>query len=138
MKKAGFLAGLLWVLLTLLGGCRIIRIEEEERTPVEYEVVKQEDIPKELAVLIGEKKQKEFQMTYQSGNVLYLVKGYGLQMSGGYSIQVEELGKSPNAVFFRTKLLGPSELKGSGGAPSYPYIVIKTAYFEEPVQFEGR
>lgn len=138
MKKAGLLAGLFLALLTVLGGCRIIRIEEEERKPVEYQVVRQEDIPKELLALIGEKKKEEFQMTYQSGETLYLVKGYGQQMSGGYSIQVAELGKSPNAVFFRTKLMGPSELKGSGGEPSYPYIVIKTAYFKEPVQFEGQ
>ena len=73
-------------------------------------------------------------MTYQSGEDLYLVKGYGQQTTGGYSIQVEELGVTPKAVFFKTKLLGPREAD-PGSEPSYPYIVVKIKYRKEPVQF---
>lgn len=66
---------------------------------------------------------------------MYLIKGYGRQMSGGYSIQVTELSLSSAAVFFKTKLIGPSE-ESQGSEPSYPYIVVKTEYREEPVQFQ--
>ena len=57
-----------------------------------------------------------------------------MQMSGGYSVQVTDLSVSSTAVFFETKLIGPSE-DSRGGEPSCPYIAVKTQYREEPVQF---
>ena len=118
-----------------LGGCRIIRIEEEERKPLEYTIVNQQEIPEEILSLIEEKKAGEFQMTYQSGEEMYLIKGYGRQMSGGYSIRVEELSHSSNGIFFMTHLIGPKD-DSMAGEPSYPYLVVKMAYREEPVVFE--
>ena len=78
----------------------MIKIEEAERTPLKYTVADRSQIPEEAAKLIEEKKEKEFQMVYQKGKDLYLIKGYGRQMSGGYSIQVTDLSASVNAVFF--------------------------------------
>ena len=43
-----------------------------------------------------QKKKKVFQMTYQVGDIRYLMKGYGEQLTGGYSIQVEEVSESEN------------------------------------------
>ncbi len=135
MKKTAVLLGiLLWAVV--LSGCRFIRIEEEPHRSLEYSIVKQEELPEELTALIREKKQREFQLTYQSGKALFLVKGYGTQLSGGYSIQVEELGATSQAIFFRTKLIGPSEGKTVISPPSYPYIVVKMAWQKEPVIFE--
>ena len=90
MKKAVFLRIVLTaaVLALLLSGCRFVRVEEEERKPVDYIVVERRDIPAELSRLMEEKKEKEFQLSYETGEDLYLAKGYGRQMSGGYSIQV--------------------------------------------------
>ena len=119
-KTAAFLS--LLILLMMLGGCR------------KYTVADRSQIPEEAAKLIEEKKEKEFQMVYQKGEDLYLIKGYGRQMSGGYSIQVTDLSASVNAVFFETKLIGPTE-EVQGGEPSYPYIVVKTEYRDVPVQF---
>ena len=96
--KAVLLGVILWSLL-LVSGCNFIRIEEEPRKPLEYSIVKNEDLPAELAALIQEKKANEFQLTYQSEKELFLIKGYGQQMSGGYSISVEELGVTSQAVF---------------------------------------
>ena len=126
MKKAVFLRIVLTaaVLALLLSGCRFVRVEEEERKPVDYIVMERRDIPEE----------KDFQLSYETGEDLYLAKGYGRQMSGGYSIQVEELGESSNGIFFVTKLLGPEDLK-EAGVPSYPCIVIKTRKQEKPVTF---
>ena len=85
--KAVLLGVILWSLL-LISGCNFIRIEEEPRKPLEYSIVKNEEIPAELAALIQEKKKNEFQLTYQCEKDLFLVKGYVEQMSGGYSISV--------------------------------------------------
>lgn len=123
------------VLFLMLGGCRMIRIEEGNKTPLTYTVTENSQIPEEMRELIEEKKESEFQIAYQKGSELFLAKGYGRQMSGGYSIQVEELSASSNAIFFETKLIGPTE-KIQGGEPSYPYIVIKTEYRDVPVQFQ--
>lgn len=121
------------ILIFILGGCQMIRIEEGEVSPVEYTVVSREEIPAEVLSLIQEKKEKEFQLTYQSGEDLYLIKGYGRQMTGGYSIAVEELGIMGDVLRFKTKLIGPSE--NAGGEPSYPCIVVKIKYRDEPVEF---
>ena len=108
MKKAALLFWIAAVFL-MLSGCRAIRIEEAERTPLKYTVVDSSRIPEEAASLIEEKKAAEFQMIYQSGEDMYLIKGYGRQMSGGYSIQVTDLSLSSTAIFFSTKLIGPSK-----------------------------
>ena len=132
-KKISLLC--LAVLFLTLGGCRMIRIEEGDKTPLTYTVLDDSQIPEELKELIEEKKESEFQIAYQRGNELFLAKGYGRQMSGGYSIQAESLQASSNAIFFETKLIGPTE-KVQGGEPSYPYIVIETEYRDCPVQFQ--
>lgn len=137
MKKAVCLLAVL-VLAAVLSGCSLIRIEEEERKPVDYTVVERQDIPAALDEIMNEKKEKEFQLSYETGEALYLAKGYGRQMSGGYSIQVEELGASSNGLFFVTRLIGPKDLN-EAGVPSYPCIVIKTEPQKKPVVFrEGK
>ena len=133
-RTAGLICALL--LAFLLAGCRFIRIEEGERTPLEYTIVKQEEIPAEAVELMEQKKEKVFQMTYMADGVRYLMKGYGQQLTGGYSIQVEEVSESENAVFCKTKLVGPEE-REAGGEPSYPCIVLKIADTKKPVEFEG-
>ena len=137
MKKAVCLLTAL-VLAAVLSGCGLIRIEEEERKSVDYTVVERQDIPAALDEIMNEKKEKEFQLSYETGEALYLAKGYGRQMSGGYSIQVEELGASSNGLFFVTRLIGPKDLNEAGVA-SYPCIVIKTEPQKKPVVFrEGK
>ena len=60
--------------------------------------MKEEDYPEKVKELIGENKAKEFQMTYQDAGYLYLMKGYGEQKTGGYSIQIEDLSLWDNAI----------------------------------------
>ena len=133
MKKAASLLCLA-VLFLMLGGCQMIRIEEENKTPLAYTVIEDSQIPEEMQELIREKKETEFQIAYQKGTELFLAKGYGRQMSGGYSIQVKEMSESENAVFCRTRLLGPSK-EDQGGEPSCPCIVLKIKNTTKPVEF---
>lgn len=55
MKKAVCLLAAL-VLAAVLSGCGLIRIEEEERKPVDYTVVERQDIPAALDEIMNEKK----------------------------------------------------------------------------------
>ena len=58
------------------------------------------------------------------------------QDTGGYSISVEELYLTENSIVIDTELTGPE--KGETPAPetSYPYVVVKTEYLENPVVFQ--
>lgn len=136
VRRMAWVLGVCLAVAVFLTGCELIRIEEGERTPVEYAIVKQEELPDEAVEFIEQRKKKEFQMTYLVGDVLYLLKGYGEQMTGGYSIQVEEVSESENGVFCKTSLIGPSE-GNQGGEPSYPCIVLKIKKTGKPVQFTG-
>lgn len=136
VRRMAWVLGVCLAVAVFLTGCELIRIEEGERTPVEYAIVKQEELPDEAVEFIEQRKKKEFRMTYLVGDVLYLLKGYGEQMTGGYSIQVEEVSESENGVFCKTRLIGPSE-GNQGGEPSYPCIVLKIKKTGKPVQFTG-
>ena len=98
-----------------------------------FEIVASSDESTVVAEYTPEKRKGT---DYQSEKELFLIKGHGQQMSGGYSIQVEELGVTSQAIFFKTKLIGPSDTKITLSPPSYPYIVVKMAYRKEPVIFE--
>ena len=93
------------VILMLLASCRITDVSEGERKELSYAIVKPGDFPPEIDQILRRKKESAFQMAYESGDDLYILRGYGKQKSGGFSIQIEEVSKSENAVFVRTKLV---------------------------------
>lgn len=119
-----------------LWGCSIEKVKAQNGVKPEYTVMKEEDFPDKVKELIEENKEKEFQLTYQDGSYLYLIKGYGVQETGGYSIQIEDLSLWDNAIHLQTTLIGPEEDKELKDEPSYPYLVVKMKYREEPVIFE--
>ena len=63
-------------------------------------------------------------LVIQIVKIWYIAAGYGEQMSGGYSIVVDDLFLSDNAIIFATTLKGP-ESERKGDKPTYPYIVVK-------------
>ena len=123
------------VILMLLASCRItdVSVREDWKTALKkngkelsYAIVKPGDFPPEIDQILRRKKESAFQMAYESGDDLYILRGYGKQKSGGFSIQIEEVSKSENAVFVRTKLVGPAAKEEQKGAASCPYVVLKT------------
>ena len=58
------------------------------------------------------------------------------QTGGGYSITVKELYLTENSVVIRTELLGPEKGEATGTDPSYPVLIVKTEFLEEPVVFQ--
>ena len=103
---------------------------------IKHSKAAEEEIPEELKVQIKEKEAADFKLTYETPEYLYIVRGYGEQETGGYSIQVKELYLTSNAVFFSTELIGPRKGENTAKSPSYPYIVVKTEKLEETVVFE--
>lgn len=136
MKKGIALILFLTVIACCFCGCGIEKVRAIDGVKPEYTVMKEEDYPEKVKELIEKNKTEEFQMTYQDSGYLYLMKGYGEQKTGGYSIQVEDLSLWDNAIHLQTTLLGPKEGEKLQEEASYPCLVIKMKYREEPVIFE--
>lgn len=137
-RKVMLVAGLLcWVFLVrMLTGCSVEKEEQDKVRDLEFTVVGEADLPEELKNLITEKKAAPFKLTYSNDQGLYIVVGYGEQATGGYSIEVGDLYLTENAIVIDTELKGPEKGEQTGVEKSYPYIVVKTEYLEEPVIFQ--
>ncbi len=128
-----------WLLPLLLGafllaGCSANKTPERTKD-LDFTVVSGTDVPGDLKELIKTRQKEAFQLTYTEGSYLFIVKGYGKQNSGGYNIVVNDFYLSEDCMVFDTELFGPKADETVSGKPSYPYIVIKTEYREEPVIF---
>lgn len=135
MKKRIFLVCLCMVFLVSFSGCGYEEENTEKVCDLDFTVLREEEIPEELAQVINEKKAEPFHLTYED-DALYIAVGYGEKDSGGYSIEVQELYLGKTAICFHTKLIGPKKSDKVEEANSYPYIVVKTEYREEKVVFE--
>ena len=136
MRLLKFSAVLLIAGLLLLCGCSLGTGENTKLRDMEFTVLSEEVLPDELKGLITERKKDAFSFTYTDESYLYLCVGYGEQPTGGYSIAVNELYLTENAICVDTCLLGPSPDEKASDAPSYPYIVIKTEYMDKTVEFQ--
>lgn len=123
-------------IFAIFGGCGIERTDDSKISDVEYEIVEEEDLPQELKEKIEEKKASDFKLTYEGDNYLYVVRGYGEQETGGYSIQILDFYLTKNAVIFDTNLIGPSKDETKNAAPSYPYLVVRMANPDKNVIFK--
>ncbi len=103
---------------------------------LECTVLAEENIPEELLEKIEDKKEDAFKMTFEDQGFLYICVGYGTQNTGGYSIAVNELYETANAVYIDTNLIGPKPEEKSNPVESYPYVVVKTEFIEKPVVFD--
>lgn len=131
-----YMAALLMItVLVTLYGCGIEKTDGNRLQDLEYEII-EDEIPKELAEKIEEKKSADFKLTYENDKYLYIVRGYGEQETGGYSIQILDLYLTQNAVVLHTNLKGPSKDEVKNAAPSYPYIVIRIEHTDKNVIFQ--
>lgn len=103
--------------------------EKEEEIPkikdLEYTVVEEGEVPKELLEKIRELRATPFQMTYESEGYIYIAKGYGTQKTSGYSVRVLELYQAESGIVFSSELLGPEREEPVLQMETWPYIVIK-------------
>lgn len=122
-KKRRIAIGLLAVMLCICG-CSVETTDGSKEQELEFTIVEEHEIPEELMTQIEAQKEMDFKLTYESDDILYIVRGYGEQETGGYSVAVTDLYESSNAVCIRTELIGPGENETVAKSPSFPYIVV--------------
>ncbi len=128
---------LVWVCaVRLLTGCSVEKENQDKVRDVKFTVVGEAELPQELLELVTEKKAAPFKLTYSNDSGLFIAVGYGEQATGGYSIAVRELYLTENSIVIDTELLGPEKGEQVGVEKSYPYIVVRTEYLENPVIFQ--
>lgn len=120
----------------VLSGCSIEETNGTKVKDLEYTIVEDSDMPEELLSMIEEKKAADFKLTYEQDDELYIIRGYGEQATGGYSIRIKECYLTTNAILFDTELVGPRKGENVSASPSYPYIVIRTEKRDESTIFE--
>ena len=108
----------------------------EKIKDLECTVIAEENIPEELLDMIEQKKTEAFKITFEDRGFLYISVGYGTQETGGYSIAMNALYETTNAIYVYTNLIGPAPEEKSKPVESYPYIVIKTEFIDKPVVFD--
>lgn len=130
------LAGMIVLCFAALSSGCTFGEKEEEKANLEFTVVDEERLPEELKEMIDDKKAEAFKMTFADGGYLYLCIGYGKQSTGGYSITVDDLYATENAIYLDTNLIGPKDVTEKGNQASYPYIVVKTPFMDKTVVFD--
>lgn len=130
------LAMLMAMMGWMLMGCSASRESKDKVRDLDFTVAGNMDIPEELKKLIAEKQQQPFKLTYSDDQNLFIAVGYGVQPTGGYSISVNDLYLTENSIVINTELKGPEKGENAGTEQSFPYIVIKTEFLENPVVFQ--
>ena len=129
-----------WIIILgsffLLCGCSVQKEDMEKIRDLEYTVLDEQKIPKELALHITDVKKEPFEIAYGDEGYLYIAKGYGKKDVSGYSIEVEECFETENLICVKTNLLGPPKGEAVFEQETCPYIVIKTEYSEKSIVFE--
>ncbi len=123
-------------MLLFLNGCSVEKSEPKKIKDLDFTLVEDSQVPENLRVLIEEKKATEMKITMDDGESKYIVAGYGTQKSGGYSISVDELYLTDNAIYINTTLIGPAKGEMVPEATSFPYVVLRIAYLDKSVVFE--
>lgn len=140
MKRSKSIAGLFCLLCSflclILGGCSLLQGSDVKLKDLEFTVISEDKLPPKLTELLQEKRTEAFEFTYMDQENLYICVGYGKQMSGGYSIAVDELYLTDENIHAATTLIGPDPSNKKKPIATYPMIVIKTERLEKPVIFE--
>lgn len=127
-------------LVLCLCGCSARMIHKEEGRQLDFTVTARSELPEEVEAVLDEKLGTSFETACQYGDSLYLLCGYPLQSTGGYSIRVNHLTATKDAIYFQAELVGPEqeeEVNGADGSTqTAPWLVVKTEYLDLPVIFE--
>lgn len=124
------------LIVCILTGCGVRTQDQERLGDLEFTVLDLEKVPQELKNVLEEKKADPFKVTYEDEGYMYICIGYGEQQTSGYSIAVEDLYLTSNAIYVKTELLGPGNGETVADATTCPYIVLKLEDLNKSVVFE--
>lgn len=136
MKQKVILLIAMMTIMIVLTGCHSEKLNMKKIKDVDFTVVEETNIPKELLKMIQQKKKKPFQMSYSNKEFLYIAVGYGQKKMGGYSVAVNRLYETNNAVCIDTNLIGPKKRDTHSEVKTYPYIVVKMEFVDKSIVFE--
>ena len=109
---------LCWILLFAgMSGC-LSGGAQEERISVAFQVVAFDKAPQKLQEIIEEHKKEEIKMTWEGDEGRYIIRGYGEQPTGGYSIRADAVELMGDHTDPATERAG-----GSGGIVSMHHPV---------------
>lgn len=120
----------------LSSGCSARRADREKTGELEYETVDGPELPETLRQKIEKEKDEPFLLAYGDGRRLYIALGYGEQESGGYSVRIEEVYETEDAVCIRTCLTGPDEGEEVLREADYPWAALEADYTEKRILWE--
>lgn len=140
-RKSCLLIVLSGLLLCLcLCACSAEVLHKEEGRQLDFTVTARSELPEEVEAVLDEKLGTSFETACQYGDSLYLICGYPVQESGGYSIRVNHLTATKDAIYFQAELLGPGSDETTestkNSTSTAPWLVVKTEYLDLPVIFE--
>ena len=136
-KRIRIISCMIMILICMqFAGCGTDKLSDKKVKDIDYTVVAEDEIPEILKNAIEEKKKEPFKLSYTDNEELYIVVGYGEQMSGGFSIVVDELYLSDNAIVFGTTLKGPEGETEIKETPTYPYMVVKMEKIDYEIIYE--
>lgn len=135
MKKLVLLCVLCGVFL-VCAACSVENYDKTKEKDVDFTVVSEEEMPQEVKEIIEASKTENFRKTYSDKDYLYIIIGYGAQPTSSYSIEVQELYESSNAVYVTSMLKGPSRMETVLETETYPCLVVKIPYTEKAVVFQ--
>lgn len=121
----------------LLCGCSLLDTSDKKISDMEFTVVESSELPEEIQTMIEERKNEAFQMAYHDENNSYIIVGYGVQETSGYSVQVNDVYQGENSIWVDTDLIGPEKSETVENVPSYPYVIIKTEAVDQTIRFKN-
>ena len=77
---------------------------------------------------------EEENFSYTTGDFTCYVIGYGRQPGSGYKIKVKEFTQDQSHIYIDTTLIGVTKEHQRKGI-SYPYIILKSQFYEKDVIF---
>ena len=123
-------------LMFLLAGCTWSKKEKVTGEKLDFTVVPPGEVPEELKSILEANKESEMMISYRIDEYLYLIRGYGKQEGGGYSIAVDQLLLAEDGIHFSSTLMGPEPGTEAQEETSCPYVVVKLPWLEQEVFFD--
>lgn len=124
------------LLCLFLTGCSVKKYDETKENDVDFTVLSEEEIPEQVNEIIEASKTENFRKTYSDKDYLYIIIGYGAQPTSSYSIEIQELYESSDALYVTSMLKGPSRTEKVLEIETYPCIVVKVQHTDKAVVFQ--
>ena len=144
VKKICIYACIILLLVGIFMMFKITKVDKKKIRDLKYEVLLEEDIPEEIFRELSAYKDNVCKCSYICNDKLYIVICYGNQEVSGYTIEVNDIYESTNAIYVETTLMGPTQEeqvakgvddKSKISGTDCPYIVLKLSLNRKTVIF---